>query len=274
MEYKYITKKNELNDLFDAIEDCEYIALDTEFERMTTYAPMLSIIQIETGGKIFVVDCHHFDAFDLYFLLNKLADPAIEKIIHAASQDIYAIYYKYGVMMKNIFDTQLYAKSIYNCDIGYSKICKDFFRITLDKECQFSKWLDRPLSTKMLDYAANDVVYLKKMRDLCLKKIKSTATLVAKNECIAMEAQKNYDFNETNGWKRFSQEVKEYHKEYLDLIKMIYHRREKIAFEKNVTRKRIAHDEKIFYFAKALKFGEDTSNFYFSKHASVSDFIA
>ena len=141
------------------------IALDTEFQRTHTYRPILSIVQIKKEGEeplIYDV-LDKKDNKDIKELISLLSDNEIVKIIHASKQDIEAIYSRFNIVIKNIFDTQIGAKCLgYGNEIGYKNAVKLFLgkEIIKEKTLQNSKWLKRPLTKDQIIYAKQDVEYL------------------------------------------------------------------------------------------------------------------
>ena len=77
------------------------IALDTEFDRRTTYRPTLSIVQVKCSAhdepKIYDV---LGQGYDLNELVELLRDDSIVKVIHAARQDFESIYGRFGIVIR------------------------------------------------------------------------------------------------------------------------------------------------------------------------------
>ena len=62
-----------------------WVAIDTEFQRETTFFPILSLIQIATESKIWLIDA--LSCADLTPLKILLENKKIKKIFHAGDQD-------------------------------------------------------------------------------------------------------------------------------------------------------------------------------------------
>ena len=100
------------------------IGLDTEFIRERTYWPQLALVQIAIGGTAADGAAPEGTAFDgadsngvillvdplapgiAEALAPMLADPAILKIMHSASEDLVAFKHACGVVPTPLFDTQ------------------------------------------------------------------------------------------------------------------------------------------------------------------------
>ena len=54
--YHYIEDKAGLDGLIEACRTVEVVSVDTEFERSSTYYPIVGLIQVYTGDDCFVID--------------------------------------------------------------------------------------------------------------------------------------------------------------------------------------------------------------------------
>jgi ribonuclease D len=106
--------------------------------------------------------------------LDILVSKKITKVFHSARQDCEALLHKFSALPCPIFDTQI-AYGLLNCEmvIGYEAIVKDVLNLDVDKECQTSRWLDRPLSKEQIHYAAYDVIYLIDVYEQLLQTLKN-----------------------------------------------------------------------------------------------------
>ncbi|MBL3284371.1 Ribonuclease D [Rickettsiales endosymbiont of Paramecium tredecaurelia] len=139
------------------------VSVDTEFERKTTYFPTLSTIQLcfmhDDARHTFVIDALAITNFTCFAAI--LTNPKITKVLHAAKEDLSALYRSTQSNTKNVFDTQVAA---HVCGLGleasYSDLCLDLLGVSIDKTYQRLNWLRRPLAQKMISYAADDAFYL------------------------------------------------------------------------------------------------------------------
>ncbi|KGQ20754.1 Ribonuclease D [Lysobacter dokdonensis DS-58] len=140
------------------------VGLDTEFIRERTYWPQLALVQIaldDADGhpQILLVDTLR-DGMNAA-LAPMLADPAVLKVMHSASEDIVAFKRACGVAPTPLFDTQIAAGLAgIGAGMGYQRLVQEMLGVTLAKGEQRSDWLRRPLSDAQLQYAADDVVHL------------------------------------------------------------------------------------------------------------------
>ena len=84
-----------------------WVAIDTEFQRETTFFPILSLIQIATESKIWLIDA--LSCADLTPLKILLENKKIKKIFHAGDQDWEILKQSTGAITCPFTDTQLMA---------------------------------------------------------------------------------------------------------------------------------------------------------------------
>jgi ribonuclease D len=100
-------------------------------------------------------------------LAPMLADPAVLKVMHSASEDLVALQHACGVVPAPLFDTQVAAALAgITAGAGYQRLVQDLLGVALPKGETRSDWLRRPLSPAQLEYAADDVLHLFALHDL------------------------------------------------------------------------------------------------------------
>lgn len=100
-----VDNASSLEDLRAQLQGCEWLAVDTEFERVTTYYPELCLVQVAGNGIIAIIDPLAIpDPEPLYALLY---DPSITKVFHAARQDFELFFHIKGELPAPLFDTQI-----------------------------------------------------------------------------------------------------------------------------------------------------------------------
>ncbi len=138
---------------------CTALALDTEFMRVSTFYPKPALIQVSDGSDIVLIDPLQIGDWSSFTAL--LTNPAITKIMHSPSEDMLVFHTFLKVLPAPVFDTQL-ATALLNEGVGisYQNLVKQRFGIELPKAETRSDWLQRPLTSEQLEYAALDVAYL------------------------------------------------------------------------------------------------------------------
>jgi ribonuclease D len=147
-----------------------FLTVDTEFVRENLKDPLLCLVQIASPKTVFIIDPMMVDIT----LLEKIfQDPKIVKVFHSAAQDLEILSF-YGLETRNYYDTQLYEAILStNAHISYQAIVLRYLNINLEKSLSLSDWRKRPLDRKQLQYAANDVSYLREIYKCQLRKLQN-----------------------------------------------------------------------------------------------------
>lgn len=159
-DYLWIETEAGLKALCEQLRDCAWLALDTEFMRERTYYPQLCLVQIATPDIVACVDVLAIKSLEPLFGLLK--DPNIVKVMHSARQDLEMFFHLNGQVPAPIFDTQLAASFAGLPDqAGYATVVQALLGVTLEKSHTRADWSRRPLDDAVLQYAADDVRYLR-----------------------------------------------------------------------------------------------------------------
>ena len=189
----YIDTTDQLAALCERLQRHDWLTLDTEFLREKTYRPRLCLLQVANPEVIACIDPLALD--DLSPLLEVLYDSGITKVLHAAHQDLEIFFEMRGSLPAPVFDTQVAATLLGHGDqIGYGNLVKAELGVELDKAHARTDWCHRPLDDAQLDYAADDVRYL---RDIYLNQRRQLAEL-------GREQWLQADFNELIDPARYS----------------------------------------------------------------------
>lgn len=145
------------------------IAVDTEATGLQIpERDKLSLIQIcDENGNVFIIQPNK-NNFKAPNLVSVLENDKILKIGHFLRFDKNALEFFLKCKMKNIFDTKIASKIVrtYTESHGLKNLVQEFCNKSLDKRQGSSDWNKdiNELTDKQLDYAANDVVYLHKIK--------------------------------------------------------------------------------------------------------------
>ena len=156
-----ITTSAELLDALHRLDRADFVALDTEFMRESTYFPKLCLIQAATAEACAVLDPLALP--ELEPLWQFLGRRERTKVLHAARQDLEVLATATrGLPLPGpIFDTQIAAALLgYPAQIGYGSLVEERLGHTLAKGHTRTDWTRRPLSPEQLQYAEDDVRYL------------------------------------------------------------------------------------------------------------------
>ena len=140
------------------------VAVDTESNSFYVYYEQVCLIQFSIPGQDFLVD--PLALSDLSLLSPLFADPAVEKVFHAAEYDVMCLKRDFGFQFANLFDTMIAARILGWKQYGLGSILEERFGVQQDKRLQRANWGQRPLSPEQLQYAALDTHCLLSLRDL------------------------------------------------------------------------------------------------------------
>ena len=240
---KPITTTAELEAFCAKVADAPFIAVDTEFMRETTYWPRLCLIQAASTDHAANID-PLAEGIDLAPFLAILADKNIEKVFHAARQDV-EIFNNLGVLPKPLFDTQVAGMAAgFGEQIAYDALVRAMLKIDIDKSSRFTDWSRRPLSDAQLEYALADVTHLAKLYPMLRGRLEKAGRLSwVIDEMAALTDPAIYDSAPENAWKRLK--PRKTASKYLSVFKSVAAWRERTAQERDQPRSRILKDEAI-----------------------------
>ena len=184
---------------------------DTEFIRENSYLPHLCLIQ--AAAKDFVVMIDPFDV-DVEPFWRLVADPAVEKVVHAGEQDLEICYLHLRRPPANIFDVQVAAGLAgLSYPLSYGKLVLEVFATEIKQGKSFSDWARRPLTQGQLQYAVEDVQYLVSLRDHLHARLRKSGRLAwMREEMAPAEDPQTYGYDSLRalqrlrGWRRMGRQ--------------------------------------------------------------------
>lgn len=169
-----ITSTSELAAFCARASKFDFVTIDTEFLRETTYWPKLCLVQVATDDEAVLID-PLAAGIDLQPLFELLANSTVVKVFHAARQDIEIFVKLSGSVPQNIFDTQVAASVCgFGDSVSYDNLVRGICKIELDKSSRFTDWAARPLSEKQKTYALADVTHLRDIYRALVERVKQT----------------------------------------------------------------------------------------------------
>ncbi|MCF6328323.1 MAG: ribonuclease D [Henriciella sp.] len=239
-----VTDQSELEDVCGRLSEGEFICVDTEFHRESTYWPELCLIRASCPGFEVIIDPMH-DDLDIAPLLTLLAEESRPKVFHAARQDMEIFNRLIGHPPGPIFDTQIAAMALGIGDsISYDNLVQRVLKRHIDKSSQFTDWKRRPLTDKQLTYAMGDVTHLRDVYIEMRNQLEAQDRRDwVRSEMAAMEDAALYDVSPEKAWQRLK--MRKPQTEYAAVFASVAAWREQTAQDKNKPRRRILKDDAI-----------------------------
>ena len=165
------------------------IAIDTEATGLQIpERDKLSLIQIcDEKDNVYIIQPNK-KTYKAPNLVSVLENDKILKIGHFLRFDKNGLEFFLKCKMKNIFDTKIASKIVrtYTDAHGLKNLAQEFCNKNLDKRQGSSDWNKdiNDLSDKQLEYAANDVIYLHKIKSELEKMLKRENRMELFKDCI------------------------------------------------------------------------------------------
>ncbi len=172
--YLLLDQPGSLAPLLSAIERVDEVALDTEADNMYHYKTRVCLFQFLVGGDVILVDvlAPGMKLDPLWKVLEKK-----HLIMHGSDFDLRLLHDLCRFQPHSLFDTMLAAQLLGLQRIGLASLLEQHFGVALDKDGQKANWSKRPITQKLLDYAALDVWHLPALRDILTRELKRLGRL-------------------------------------------------------------------------------------------------
>ena len=194
------------SELSDRARASGRLGIDAEFVGEGRYRALLCLVQVavddgDGGTRVEVLD--PLRGFEPGELRDVLADPAIEKVLHAGRQDVAILRRTWGTDVRNLFDTQVAAGFAgHGAQTGYGPLLLEVLGLRLAKSASFTRWDRRPLSDEQLQYAREDVADLLALAAALQDELRASGRLEwAREECRPLEDSSD-DRDPDEAWRR------------------------------------------------------------------------
>ncbi len=233
----------------DQLAQSEFITIDTEFLRETTFWPVLCLIQMASADVEVIVD-PMAPGIDLQPFFDLMANDKVTKVFHAARQDLEIIYHLGRIIPHPIFDTQVAAMVCgFGDSVSYDQLVQRTKGVPIDKSSRFTDWSHRPLSEKQLAYALADVTHLRDVYvHLKAELEREGRSLWVSEEMAVLESPATYDMAPEDAWLRLRMRLKK--PQELAVLREVAGWREREARSRNVPRSRVLKDDTIYEIAQ------------------------
>ncbi|CCF18897.1 Ribonuclease D (RNase D) [Pseudorhizobium banfieldiae] len=238
-----------LEDACAKLAQSDFITIDTEFLRETTFWPQLCLIQMASPTMEVLVD-PLAKGLDLKPFFELMADRKVIKVFHAARQDIEIIHHLGNLVPHPIFDTQVAAMVCgFGDSVSYDQLVQRTTGAHIDKTSRFTDWSRRPLSDKQLEYALADVTHLRDVYAALKAQLEREGRAGWLTEEMAiLESANTYDIHPDDAWLRLKARLRK--PTELAIVKFVAAWREREARSRNVPRSRVLKDDAIYEIAQ------------------------
>jgi ribonuclease D len=246
---RLIIKTADLAALCEELAAHDFVAVDTEFMRETTYWPKLCLIQAAGPGAEAVID-PLAAGLDLAPFLALMNDANVLKVFHAARQDLEIFQRLANVLPHPVFDTQIAAMATaYGDTVAYDALVQQVLKRRLDKSSRFTDWSRRPLSESQLAYALADVTHLRDLFPKLRQNLEQRDRLSwLDEEHAALLDPEIYDTTPEKAWRRLK--LRKTSADYVLALQVAAAWRERQAQLRDVPRGRIVKDEALYEIAE------------------------
>ncbi|KAJ5103696.1 hypothetical protein N7532_004225 [Penicillium argentinense] len=233
--------------MLSELKAAKEIAVDLEHHDVHSYHGLVSLMQISTREKDWVVDTLQPWREELQMLNEVFTDPKILKVFHGAAMDIVWLQRDLGLYVVGLFDTFHAASAL-----GYPKrslkiLLQKFVNFEADKRYQTADWRIRPLTDEMFNYARSDTHYLLYIYDCLRNELIASSepnnSLVdyvlehSKNEALQRYERPVYDAEKGQGpggwYDLLSRNAGVLSKEQFAVFKAIHQWRDEVAREED-----------------------------------------
>lgn len=157
------TMVNTEDDMVAMLEELKYadvIAIDLEHHDQRSYIGIVSLMQISTRDKDWIVDTLKPWRRKLSLLNEVFANPSIIKVLHGAYMDIIWLQRDLGLYVVGLFDTHYACRALGYPGGSLAFLLKKFANVDAQKQYQTADWRIRPLPKELFDYARSDTHFL------------------------------------------------------------------------------------------------------------------
>lgn len=163
------------------------VAVDTETMGLQPGRDRLCLVQISDGqGDEHLVRFASGSDFAAPNLKAVLTDPARVKLYHFARFDLASIEAYMGVVAAPVFCTKIASKLVrtYTDRHGLKDLVRELLGVEISKQQQSSDWGADTLSDAQKEYAASDVRYLHRMKDILDVRLEREGRMAMAQACF------------------------------------------------------------------------------------------
>lgn len=181
-----MTNHLHISDLPDGLDLGPVVAIDCETMGLHPHRDRLCVVQLSAGdGNAHIVQIKKGQT-DAPNLCNLLTDPEVLKLFHYGRFDIAAMQNAFGAVTAPVYCTKIASRLIrtYTDRHGLKNLAQELLSVDISKQQQSSDWGADTLTTAQIDYAASDVLYLHRLRDVLNKRLEREGRMEVAQACF------------------------------------------------------------------------------------------
>ncbi|KAI1435837.1 ribonuclease H-like domain-containing protein [Xylaria sp. CBS 124048] len=256
--------------MLEELRGATEIAIDTEHHDFRTYTGLLSLMQISTRKKDWIVDTLQPWRHKLEVLNEVFADPNILKVLHGASMDIVWLQRDCGLYIVGLFDTFEAACALHYPGRSLAYLLKKFVDFDADKKYQLADWRIRPLPEEMFYYARSDTHFLLNVYDRLRNELLSSSepgmpgndlmqTVLDKSKETSLRRYESFTYDAETGQGPFGwfnmlirQSAGKFSKEQFSVFRAIHQWRDELARKEDESPLFVMNNATVFDIARRL----------------------
>ncbi len=246
-----ITDTEALAAFCDRLKGSDFITVDTEFMRETTYWARLCLVQVAGPDEAYCID-PLAPGINLKPLYDLMADRSLLKVFHAGRQDLEIFFNATSEVPAPVFDTQIAAMVCgFGDQVGYEALVAKLAGANLDKSQRFTDWSQRPLTERQVVYALGDVTHLRKVYLALKERLAKTgrASWLDEEDAVLTSAE-TYKIDPREMWRRLRARTRA--PRMLAVLRELAAWREITAQAMDTPRQRVAKDDAILELAASM----------------------
>jgi len=248
VEYVYVRTDRELQHYCDDIRNESHLFFDTEFISEDVYLPELCLVQVATGQGLCVIDPKGIRDLKPFWDLTTSDNAAV--VAHAAREEFLFCFRATGKWPTKLFDTQVAAGLVgMEFPVSLGNLITKLLGERLPKGETRTNWRGRPLSKQQIEYALNDVIYLKSIHDQLYEQIEKLDRLSWLDAEMERFQTSWEDYSTRPGWRSVSG-IGNLNRRSLAIVRELWTWRDHHAQSLNSPPRRVLRDDLIVELSK------------------------
>lgn len=161
----YVDTEEGVVAMLQELKAAKELAIDLEHHDQHSYIGLVSLMQISTREKDWIIDTLKPWRQNLQILNQVFADPTILKVFQGSNMDMVWLQRDLGLYVVGLFDTYYASAALNFPGRSLKYLLARFANFDAQKQFQLADWRVRPLPADLIDYARSDTHYLLNIYD-------------------------------------------------------------------------------------------------------------